>query len=195
MTTRTIVGIIPIFVLTACGAQPQPEAPEQAEGVGEVTNPAAEQPISILRPDVEQPTIEQQVLEPLRVVIGFPEGGSQLDADAVGLLEQLLGSEQLALGGPIRIEGHSDAGGSDSVNLDASQERALAVAAWLIDQGVQDDRIDVIVFGEQNPVQPNALPDGSANEPGRALNRRVEVYVPTVATAEDPGEDSVESSD
>lgn len=195
MTKRAIVGIIPILVLTACGAQPQPEASSDSESGGEVLNPGSEQPVSILRPEVEQPTIDQSVLEPLRVVIGFPEGGSQLDADAMGMLEQVLGSEQLALGGPVRIEGHSDAGGSDTVNLDASQARALAVAAWLIAQGVDDDRIDVIVFGEQNPVQPNALPDGSANEPGRALNRRVEVYVPTVAAAEDPSEDSVEPSD
>ena len=32
-------------------------------------------------------------------------------------------------------------------------------------------------MGEQNPIAPNALPDGSPNEAGRASNRRVEIDI------------------
>ena len=70
-----------------------------------------------------------------------------------------------------------DAGGSDEINARASEARGLAVAEWMIERGVDPNRIDVIVFGEQNPIEPNALPDGSPNEEGRALNRRVEVLI------------------
>jgi OOP family OmpA-OmpF porin len=193
MMTRAIVAITSILLVAGCGSQPDPES---STGDVDGETPASEsrdQPVSILRPDVEQPTVEQTVIEPLRVVVGFPDGGSELDADAVGALELILGSEQLALGGAVVIEGHSDSGGSDRVNLDASQERALAVAAWLVAQGVDSDRLDVIVFGEQNPIEPNALPDGSANEAGRAVNRRVEVVIPTIESAGTP-EESVETS-
>ncbi|MEL7217243.1 MAG: OmpA family protein, partial [Pseudomonadota bacterium] len=67
----------------------------------------------------------------------------------------------------------------------------LVVAEWLIGKGVNQERIDVIVFGEQNPAEPNALPDGSPNEAGRAANRRVEVLIvpPVPADAEKADED------
>ena len=52
------------------------------------------------------------------------------------------------------------------------------VALWLKDNGVDADRISLIVFGEQNPIEPNALPDGTPNAIGRAANRRVEIEIP-----------------
>jgi OOP family OmpA-OmpF porin len=94
----------------------------------------------------------------------------------------------VAAGGPIILRGHSDAGGNDAVNMRVSVERAEAVRDWLIEMGVAEDRIEVIGFGEQNPIAPNALPDGSPNEEGRALNRRVDVSV-LLPTAEDEKSD------
>ena len=48
---------------------------------------------------------------------------------------------------------------------------------WLVDSGVDEARISLIAFGEQNPVAPNARPDGSPDPVGRAANRRVEIEV------------------
>ena len=73
--------------------------------------------------------------------------------------------------------GHSDSGGSDEVNIRASLERAEAVRDWMVANGVAEERITLVAFGEQNPAAPNALPDGSPNEEGRAANRRVEIVV------------------
>ena len=117
------------------------------------------------------------MLEPLEVTIGFPEGGSELDEAAVAALEELAGSDQAEAGWPIVLRSHSDAGGNDAANLRASRARGDAVRAWLVEQGFEEDRIAVIAFGEQNPVQPNALPDGTPNEKGRAANRRVDVTI------------------
>ena len=39
----------------------------------------------------------------------------------------------------------------------------------------------MIAVGEQNPIAPNALPDGEPNEPGRARNRRVELEIAPLA--------------
>lgn len=146
-------------------------------------NPSAT--TSILRTDIEQPLIDDEplvVLEPLRVTVGFPEGGSQLDEAAIEQLEEVLASEHVANGGAIVLRGHSDAGGSGEANIRASRARADQVRAWLEDEGIASDRITVIVFGEQNPIAPNALPDGSPNAKGRERNRRVEI---TVAPDED----------
>ncbi|QUL37440.1 OmpA family protein [Erythrobacter sp. JK5] len=174
-----ILALSAIGTLTACGSG---SGTRDAADDGAEATPSPEEPVSILRQDIEQPEAPAPQLEPLNTTIGFPEGGSELDAKAIAALETVLASEQLATGAPIVLRAHSDAGGSDDANARASQARGLAVAGWLIDKGVSDDRIDVIVFGEQNPIQPNALPDGSPNEAGRAANRRVEIVIsPPVA--------------
>lgn len=137
------------------------------------------EPVSILRPDVEAETEKKDVAatESFSATVGFPEGGTQLDADALAVLEQVKSSEQFAGSAAIILRAHSDSAGSDAVNERASEARGLAVAEWLIAAGADPRRIDVIVFGEQNPVEPNALPDGAPNEAGRAANRRVEVSI------------------
>lgn len=138
-------------------------------------NPTVSQ--SIIRPEVAPIRVEPEApLEPLRVSIGFPDG-SGLDEAAQAALEDVFASEQLQEGGMIVLRGHSDSAGSDAANLRASQRRAEAVRNWLMDKGVAQERIVIIALGEQNPVQPNALPDGTPNEEGRAANRRVEVTV------------------
>jgi len=180
--------------LSACKyeATPAEDTPEPVE-----TEAAVEEgeTVSILRPDVEaeQEEVLADVLEPLNVTVGFPEGGADLDEAALASLQEVMGSQQIEFGGPIVLRAHSDSAGSDRINADASEERGLAVAGWLIQQGIDEDRIDVIVFGEQNPVEPNALPDGSPNEEGRALNRRVEVLIVPPETTDEA--DASESSD
>ena len=171
---KSIAALAIIGMLAACSG-PQDDQTEPDAGATVTPNP--DEPVSILRPDVEQPEQEAPQLEPLNVTLGFPDGGSELDADVVAALEEVLATPQYASGGPIVLRAHSDSGGTDKSNADASQARGLAVAGWLTDMGVNPDRIEVIVFGEQNPIEPNALPDGSPNEAGRAANRRVEVLI------------------
>lgn len=72
-------------------------------------------------------------------------------------------------GWKLTIEGHTDATGSDSHNLDLSQRRADSVKAYLIAGGVAGGRLETKGFGEGRPVADNAT------ELGRAQNRRVEL--------------------
>lgn len=148
------------------------------------------QSASIIRPDVEVKTAPEPVLSPLRVRIGFDEGGADLSAVAVARLQEALGSDQAKAGGAVTLAGHSDSAGSDEANLAASRKRAEAVRDWLIEHGIAEDRITIVAFGEQNPVAPNALPDGTPDPAGRAQNRRVEVTItpPRTASAPPPGE-------
>lgn len=169
--------------LTACG-----EREDEPEPV--VTPTPDGETVSILRPDVE---IERPVapLEPLATTIAFAEGGSALDDDAVAALEQVRESEQFEEGGAITLRAHSDAGGSDEANMRASMARAEAVRDWLVENGADEERITIIAFGEQNPIEPNALPDGTPNEEGRAANRRVEL---SIDVSEDAAEDTGEAA-
>src|SRR3546814_20124245 len=78
-------------------------------------------------------------------------------------------------GGAITVRGHSDSRGSDSDNLRVSEARAKAVADYLVTKGIAADRMTVLGVGETRPIAPNAHLDGSADEQGRAKNRRVDV--------------------
>jgi OOP family OmpA-OmpF porin len=173
-----------MLALAAC-SQPQdpPAEPPEAEDTAPEAQEEQVERVSILRPEIElpdpepDPVLTPEPLGPFKATIGFPEGGKALDSQAIATLDAALASEQIALGLPITLSAHSDSGGSDRVNLEVSEERGLAVAQWLIDKGVDPDRITVVAFGEQNPVEPNALPDGTPNERGREINRRVEIEI------------------
>ena len=159
----------------APGQDPADNAPTDP-AAGATDTPEAQPTASIFSPEAE---IENapELLEPLVVSVTFPDGGADFDSAALGKLASVVSSEQNERGAGIVLRGHSDAGGSDDANMRASLARAEAVRDWLIGKGVAEGRISVIAFGEQNPAQPNALPDGTPNEEGRALNRRVEVTV------------------
>ena len=194
MQFRTLITLLAATsILSACQTETSEEpAPVVPEAEGEASpEPEPTATVSILRPEVEQPPEPAPALEPLNVTIGFPQGGADLDDDAITSLEEALTSDQMAQGGPIILRAHSDSAGSDQANERAAEARGLAVAQWLVENGIEPDRIDVIVFGEQNPVEPNANPDGSPNEAGRAANRRVDIRVNLPEAASEDTSDEV----
>lgn len=71
----------------------------------------------------------------------------------------------------IRVEGYTDAKGSEAYNQTLSERRAQTVAAALVQQGVMASRITTIGYGETRPI--------SSDD---AMNRRVKVVIePVVA--------------
>jgi OmpA-OmpF porin, OOP family len=74
----------------------------------------------------------------------------------------------------LRIEGHTDARASEEHNQQLSAQRALAVANWLVDQGIENLRLIAVGFGETRPLGPNEL------AAGRSENRRTEFHVAEV---------------
>ncbi|WP_438004320.1 OmpA family protein [Sorangium sp. So ce321] len=74
----------------------------------------------------------------------------------------------------LRIEGHTDAQSSEELNQELSARRALAVADWLVDHGVENLRLIAVGFGESRPLGPNEI------AAGRSENRRVEFHVAEV---------------
>lgn len=170
---RASLTLLPLALLAGCE-----RAPEQSPGPAASPEESAPPQASIMRPDIVTKTPETAPLEPLEIAIGFPEGGSTIPDAGIARLETFLDSAQVKLGGPIELGAHSDSAGTDEVNVRASRKRGEAVMAWLVKNGIARDRITLVAFGEQNPVEPNANPDGSPNEPGRAANRRVEITVP-----------------
>ena len=78
--------------------------------------------------------------------------------------------------GTVRIEGHTDAKGSDSYNQNLSDRRAVSVKNWLVNkEGLKDMKFTTQGFGAKKPVASNTKPDGSDDPEGRQKNRRVEI--------------------
>ena len=68
-----------------------------------------------------------------------------------------------------QIYGHTDSIGTEAYNQKLSERRARAVFNYLVDNGIDPDRLKTRGFGENIPVAPNTTPEG------RQKNRRVEV--------------------
>jgi len=71
----------------------------------------------------------------------------------------------------ISVYGHADARGADDYNQNLSERRAVSVSQYLSSQGVLNDRLYAIGFGETRPIGDNSTASG------QALNRRVEIVI------------------
>jgi chemotaxis protein MotB len=87
----------------------------------------------------------------------------------------LLNSSEIR-GRKFRIEGHTDAEGTDPngpwpSNWELSTARALSVLHYLTDLGVTENRFQVAGFADTMPLSRNDTPEGRAN------NRRVDIVI------------------
>ena len=140
-----------------------------------VVVPAPSQPAAVAAPKVEPKAASLPVVVPTPQSVTYKADGF-FDFDKTGLkpegtaallrmLEQAKGSNIEE----IRVEGHTDAVGSEGYNLKLSIRRAEAVKAFLVKQGVRANIVKTEGFGETQPVANNATGKG------RAQNRRVTV--------------------
>jgi chemotaxis protein MotB len=110
----------------------------------------------------------------IRTDILFPSGSAQLEPYAADVIERL--ARTLApFPNPIRVEGHTDNVPIRTVafysNWELSAARAGSVVRVLSSQGVDPNRLAVIGYGQQRPIQSNDTPQG------RNANRRVVVVI------------------
>ncbi len=69
----------------------------------------------------------------------------------------------------VRLEGHADERGTREYNLGLGENRANAVRSLMMAQGVSDNQLVVVSYGEERPTT------YEHNEEAWALNRRVEL--------------------
>lgn len=94
----------------------------------------------------------------------LPDSYPLLD-EVVALLHENPAVEQ------VRIEGHTDARGTQNYNLVLSRARAASVRTYLVGQGVPANRLTSDGFGEMMPLDPRSAPEAWA------VNRRVDLFV------------------
>jgi peptidoglycan-associated lipoprotein len=72
----------------------------------------------------------------------------------------------------VTLEGHADERGSSEYNIALSEQRAKSVARTMTMQGVTDQQIQVVSFGEEKPSV------SGHDESSWQQNRRVEISYP-----------------
>jgi outer membrane protein OmpA-like peptidoglycan-associated protein len=91
-----------------------------------------------------------------------PAARPQLDALAAGI-------KMLPAGQTVVIEGHTDAVGTETYNMELSQRRAAAVKSYLVSMhGIPADRLRDVGFGLLRPIE--------GSDPVAAENRRVQFH-------------------
>jgi len=105
--------------------------------------------------------------------VQFPFAKSELSDEAKALIDDEIGPlVQKNAGVWFEIEGHTDATGDEAYNLLLGEERAMAVRDYLAKaHSIALSRLEVISYGEGEPVADNTTRDG------RAQNRRVVIRV------------------
>lgn len=70
----------------------------------------------------------------------------------------------------VTLEGHADERGSSEYNIALGEQRARAVAKLMTLQGVSDEQIQIVSYGEEKPAA------GGHDEASWQQNRRVEIH-------------------
>ncbi|MBD2753563.1 OmpA family protein [Spirosoma validum] len=103
--------------------------------------------------------------------IQFVQSKSELLPDAMPALEQLLAFMQGKPTAEIELSGHTDNQGNFDENLRLSKQRVDVVKAYLVQNGIEANRITTRGYGPTRPIASNN------SESSRQLNRRVEMIV------------------
>jgi len=112
------------------------------------------------------------------VTIHFDFNQTVLRPDAVETLNKMLSIMKTypSISLELDITGHTDAIGSEAVNLRIGRERALACLDYMISMGISESRLNLKSYGKSNPVAPDFI-NHKDNPAGRAKNRRVVMKV------------------
>lgn len=102
---------------------------------------------------------------------GFDIGRAAIRPQLAGVLDQFASGLRNNPAAEVRIIGHTDSTGTDSINNPLSVERAASTRDYLISRGVSPAAFRIDGMGSRQPVADNA------SDVGRAMNRRVEIFV------------------
>jgi outer membrane protein OmpA-like peptidoglycan-associated protein len=118
-------------------------------------------------PEVTAEVIKQ--LNEYGKTILFDSGKSTFKEQSYAVLQSITDILKEYPNSNFMIEGHTDSDGSNLLNQTLSENRAAAVRNYLIEKGINTDRLKSTGFGETKPISSNNTAKGKAE------NRRVEV--------------------
>ena len=131
--------------------------------------------------DLQVKETDTEVRIDLAADVLFEFDKADIRAAASDALKQVARMIREKARGSVRIEGHTDAKGTEAYNQGLSNRRAESVKKWLVEkEGLKDIRFLTSGYGAKRPVAPNTKTDGSDDPEGRQKNRRVVIVVSKV---------------
>ena len=149
------------IVINGTRPAPPPPPPKIPEPPPKPVEPAAPKRVEVTQ---DQIVIHEKIQFETNKAAIKPESSSLLD-EITGVIKQNPQIKRLS------IEGHTDSTGADKHNQKLSEQRAAAVQDYLVQHGVETDRLSSRGWGKSRPIGDNSTATG------REENRRVEFVI------------------
>jgi len=118
---------------------------------------------------IKFPAADSTMASAMGNVIQFEFDSSVLKTSSYPTLDRISSELRANSASKVTLDGHASAEGTEAYNLNLSRDRANSVKTYLVNSGVDANRITTKAYGESKPVASNAT------EEGRIKNRRVEI--------------------
>ena len=154
MFYKFIVSFLLIIFVAACATKPKESA--DASGSGSTTSDDSVSSDEGTISETAGSGIVAGSQEDLIVNVGdrvfFGYDSSDLDSDALELLQDQVAWLKQNSDVSVTIEGHCDERGTREYNLALGEKRAQAVKNYLIGLGINPDRVSTISYGKERPA-------------------------------------------
>jgi peptidoglycan-associated lipoprotein len=175
-----MVALMAVSLLLFAGCAKKSTTTEPTQSQVEVKDDTQWTPPKQKEPAVDEATLAAEaqarakaeaVQELTNVTIHFAFNSYELSDEARSILAQKANILRKYTGVNVVIEGHCDERGTEEYNLALGERRARAAYEHLVILGVEPERMKIVSFGEEYPVDP------AHNETAWAKNRRDEFVV------------------
>ena len=151
MVYKLLVSAFLVLFVAACATKPKDAADSSGSGSSS-SDSSVEGTIS----ETAGSGIVKGSQEDLIVNVGdrvfFGYDSSDLDSDALELLQDQVAWLKQNSNVSVTIEGHCDERGTREYNLALGEKRAQAVKNYLIGLGISPDRVSTVSYGKERPV-------------------------------------------
>jgi outer membrane protein OmpA-like peptidoglycan-associated protein len=158
-----------------------PDPDNDADGIPDVRDKCPLQPETMNGFEDEDgcPDVKLDLVEVRRDIgkieikekVFFDTGKSTIKSQSFTLLNQVAAVLKAYPTMQVLVEGHTDSVGGHEFNMRLSDNRADSVRVYLVQQGIQPDRLTAQGFGPDKPIASNQT------SKGREQNRRVEFTI------------------
>ena len=153
MFYKFFISIFMVLFVAACATTPKDSADSSGSGSSSSgSDVSSEGTIT----ETEGSGIVSGSQEDLIVNVGdrvfFGYDSSDLDSDALELLQDQVAWLKQNSDVSVTIEGHCDERGTREYNLALGEKRAQAVKNYLIGLGINPDRVSTISYGKERPA-------------------------------------------
>ena len=149
MVYKLLVSAFLVLFVAACATKPKDAADASGSGSSSSDSSVSDGAIT----ETAGSGIVAGSQEDLIVNVGdrvfFNYDSSDLDSDALELLQDQVAWLKQNSNVSVTIEGHCDSRGTREYNLALGERRAYSVKSFLISLGVEDNRISIISFGKE----------------------------------------------